>query len=497
MQPRELDRKNVIRDTSFFSGSVYVSQAMFFIRGFLNAKILGPELYGVWSFLNIVLRYSVFAHLGAFNAMAREIPYENGKRSNKGMDKVRNVVFTFSLCTISIFALGVIIAAVLLWKKLLIYEAVGLIVIAVLAISMALYEFFQTSLIGIRRFVLISKANVMFSILSVLLTLLFVPRLKIYGVYIVALAIPILTVVYLYVKEDFKVKLCLDFKELYRLLKIGFPIMSSCFLQGTITNVAGIMTLSFLGKTNMGYYSVAALAGNFLMYFPMSIHRSFEPHIYQRYGETHDINSLKKYLFKPMLVMSILFPVVLAFYYTGVSFFIRHFLSKYSAAIYPFSVILIARFFLAFSPTSIALITVLNKQRFLVPVYLSGIAVVFVSTLVFINQGFGILAIALGLLLAFFFIGTVTFIYTIKQYVKSPLVCLGYLVSLSIPLVYMAAVIVFNKIMIPVSPEILPDIFVLAKRLLIVTGFSIPLIYIAHRKTGILRDIAGIIRRKR
>ncbi|MDP8230595.1 MAG: oligosaccharide flippase family protein [Candidatus Gorgyraea atricola] len=497
MQQRELDRKNVIRDTSFFSGSVYISQAMFFIRGFLNAKILGPELYGVWSFLNIILRYSVFAHLGSFNAMAREIPYENGKRSNKGMDRVRNVVFTFSLCTISIFALGVIIVAILLWKRLLLYEAVGLIVIAALAVSMALYEFCQTSLIGVKRFVLISKANVLFPILSVLLTLLFVPRLKIYGVYIVALVIPILTVTYLYMKESFKLKLCFDLKEIYRLLKIGFPIMSSGFLQGTITNIAGIMTLSFLGKTNMGYYSVAALATNFLMYFPMSIHRSFEPHIYQRYGETHDIGSLKKYLFKPMLVMSLLFPVALAFYYTGVTFFIRHFLSKYTVAIYPFSIILIARFFLAFSPTAVAIITVLNKQRFLVPVYLSGIAIAFVSGLVFINQGFGIVAVALGLLLSFFFVGTVIFIYSMKQYIKSPLTCIGYLVTMSIPLVYMIGVIFFNEIMIPVSVEILPDIFVLVMRLLTVAGFSIPLIYIAHRKTGILHDVAGFIRRKR
>ena len=94
MRKRSLDRKNVIRDASFFSGSTYLSQAMFFIRGFLNARILGPGLYGLWSALNIILNYGSYMHLGSLNAMNREIPYQNGRHSPEGMDKVRNTTFT-------------------------------------------------------------------------------------------------------------------------------------------------------------------------------------------------------------------------------------------------------------------------------------------------------------------------------------------------------------------------------------------------------------------
>ncbi len=493
---KSLDRQNVLRDTSLFSGSTYIAQVMFFIRGFLNAKILGPTLYGLWSALNIILKYSTFAHLGTFNSMSREIPYKNGQGSRESMDKVRDVTFVFFLSTIFIFSLILIIAAFLLRKTLSLSEFIGFIVIAFLAIAKALYEFQQTSLIAVKKFLLISRTNAIFPILSVIITLIFVPRLKIYGVYIVALCIPLLTVLYLFIKEPYRLRFIFDFKEIFRLMKIGFPIMSIDFLGGTIINTAGIITLFLLGKTSMGSYSVAMLVGRFLMYFPISIHRIFEPHIYQRYGETHDISELKKYLFKPTLVMALLFPIVIAFYYTGTTFFIRHFLSKYIVSIYPIFIILIAIFFVSFSPTAIAFITAMNKQKSLVPVYLAGIVIVGISSLVFINIGFGIMAAAIGLLLSLFFIGSIVFIYAISHYIKNTFKCLVYFATLCLPILYMTIIVILSEIIVSSSSGLFPDTLRLFIKLGILSIFSLPLIGIAHNKTGIMSDILGFLRIK-
>lgn len=494
---RSLDRKNVLRDTSFFSGSTYIAQTMFFIRGFLNAKILGPTLYGLWSALNIILKYSTFAHIGTFNALAREIPYENGRGSTTAMDKLKDVTFTFSIMTISLFSAILTTVAVFLYRRLSTNEFVGFIAIALLAIVMTVYEFRQTSLIAIKRFVLISKAKVIFPVLSVILTLILVPTLKIYGVYIVAFTIPFLTILYLYIKEPCKLRLVFDLKEVIKLVRIGFPIMSIDFLQGTIVSIAGILVLSFLGKTDMGYYSVAMLAGNFLIYFPISLHRTFEPHIYQRYGETHDISELKKYLTKPTLVMTLLFPVLLAFYYIGVKFFVLHFLSNYAVSLYPFFIILIARFFLAFSPTAVAFITGVNKQKFLVPVYLVGISIVFLLSMVFINKGLGIMAAAIGLLVSFFFIGSVIFIYAINHYVKNTFKCLGYLFCACLPLLYMVSAVLLIDFIVPSVQGLLPDGLRLVIKSAMLCISSLPLVFIAHRTTGILSDALNFLKAKR
>jgi len=501
MIQRSLDRKNVLRDTSFFSGGIYVSQVMFFIRGFLNARILGPGVYGLWSALNIILKYSTFSHLGTFNAMAREIPYENGQGSKNAMDKVRNVALSFSLSAVLVFSVALLTVTIFLWKRISIAEATGMITIAVLAIVMCLFEFYQTSFIAVKRFVLISKASVIFPILSVLLTLALVPLIKIYGVYIVSVVIPLLTVLYLYINEPLKLRLDFDLKETFRLMKIGFPIMSMGFLDSTITSIAGILVLSFLGKVSMGHHSLAILATTFLMYFPMSIHRTFEPHMYERYGQTHDISELKKYFFKPTITMSLLFPVGLACYYTGVKFFMLHFLSDYSVSLYPFIIILLGRFFLAFSPTSVAFITSISKQKFLVPVYLTGISIVALSSLIFINMGLGIVGVSIGLFLSFFFIGSVIFIYALRHYVRNKIKCLFYLFNLCLPLLYMSVVVFLTEIYMKGyalnSKAMFSDTGALIMKLVMIFIFSLPLIYIAHKKTGLTKELLGLLRIKR
>lgn len=486
------DRKNIVRDVSFFSGGTYISQGMFFIRGVLNAKILGPALYGLWSALNIILSYSSYAQLGALNAMNREIPYQNGRRSKEGMTKVRDVTFTVSLVMNVIFSSVLIIIGLSLWKRIALNEAIGFLTIGCLSLTFSVYEFYRTSLIAVKKFLLITKANIVFSILSVVLTLVLVPKLKIYGVYIVAIVVPLGGFLYLGFNEPYRLRLDFDFKEAFRLIKIGLPLVSIDFLESVTTSIAGMMVLFLLGKVNMGYYAVAMLAARFLMYFPNSINRTFEPHIYQRYGETHDIKALEKYLFKPTLVMAFLFPVLCAFYYTGVAFFIRHFLSQYNASIYPFFIILVARFFMSFSPTSPIFLTAINKQRLLIPVYLGGIAIIATLTPIFINMGFGIMAVAISLLISFFFTGSVIFLYAVNHYRENRFECLRYLFGLCAPIIYMAFAVVFIELTVSSSSGLFSDSLRLAMKWGALAILSAPLVYIADARTGIVSEMLGL-----
>ena len=497
MTEKSLCRENIIKDTSVFSGSVYISQAMFFIRGFLNARILGPGMYGLWSGLNIILNYSAYARLGSLNAMNREIPYQNGRRSAEDMDRTRNAAFTICLATSFIFSLAVIAAGLLLRYRISLNEVIGFITIAFIAFILSIFEFYQTSVIALKKFTLISKANVVFAVLSVALTLVLVQRFNIYGVYAVAALIPLLNLSYLWFKEPCRVKLYFDLKEMSSLIKIGLPLGAINFLDATVINIPSIIVLALLGKAGLGYYSVAILATRFLTYFPNSVHRTFEPYIYQRYGETHDISDLKKYLFKPVQVMALLFPVILGAYYTAVIFFIRHFLTKYTAAIQPFLIISIGIFFISFAPTSNAFITAMNKQRFLIPVYLAGIAIASLSSIVFINMGYGVTAPALGLLLAFFFIGSAVFIYAANHYLKNAAKCFLYLAGLCGPLAYIAAVVFFSGVFIPDAPDIFTDSLRLGSRFAVLFIFSAPLLYAADNKTRIISDVLGFLKAKR
>jgi len=336
---------------------------------------------------------------------------------------------------------------------------------------------------------LVSKASVIFSFFSIVVTLFLVPFIKIYGVYIVAILIPLVYFIYLFIKEPYQLKMRFDLKETLRLIKIGLPLISSDFLSSFTISIAGIIVFSFLGKEAMGYYAVAMLASRFLVYLPNSVIRIFEPYIYQRYGETEDIVGLKKYLFKPTFIMAFLFPIVMAYYYIMTTFFIRHFLPRYYPSIIPFFIILIGRFFTSFSPTTQIFITAINKQRYLLPIYIAGALIMAVASLVFINMGFGIIGVSLGLLLSFFFTGVVIFIFATIHYLKSLFRCLGNLFILSMPFLYIMFVLIISDIIIPYSKDIVVDIGRSTFKLCILTLFSLPLAIIVEHKTSLIGEL--------
>jgi len=495
MQSGKIKRQEIIRDASIFSGSAYIAQGMFFIRGFLNARILAPALYGLWSGLNIILDYSAYVHIGGLNGMNIEIPYQKGRGSEDNINKARNSAFTICLINSIIFSAVLVIVSIFLWRWNKISESIGLITIAILNLTTSMYDFYATSLIALKRFFSISKANAFFAFLSVCLTLILVPLFKIYGVYIVAVAVSLSTFLYLLFKEPCRLELDFDFRYMYKLIKIGFPIMSINLLSSTIPNMASISVIFLLGRESLGYYAIAMLAAYFLSYFPNSIHRIFEPHIYQKYGETHDLEDLKRYLLKPAMVMAMLFPVVMAIYYTFVAFFIRHFLPKYGPSVELVSIIIIARFFISFSPTSNAFINAMNKQRFLIPIYLASIVIVAAGSFIFIKSGFGQNSVAIGLLVSFFFMGSAIFIYAIGHYTKSMFRRVVYLGKLCLPLAYITAIVFFNEALIPSSTSVFLDAIRLCVKLGVIGFFSMPLIYIANLKTGIITDLIAFFRK--
>ena len=126
--------------------------------------------------------------------------------------------------------------------------------------------------------------------------------------------------------------------------------------------------------------------------------------------------------------------------------------------------------------------------------YLISIIIASVSSLIFVNLGFGIIGVAVGFLLSSFFTGSVIFIYAVSHYIKGAFRCLSYLISLYVPILYMITVLLFNEIIISSSFDMLSDIRKLMIKLCILLIFSIPLVYIANKKTGIISEFIDFLK---
>ena len=59
MHPRKF-----IRDSIGFVFTQYVVRAALMLRGLIAARVLGPQAYGAWNALQLVMDYGVFAPIG-------------------------------------------------------------------------------------------------------------------------------------------------------------------------------------------------------------------------------------------------------------------------------------------------------------------------------------------------------------------------------------------------------------------------------------------------
>ncbi|HEY6936702.1 MAG TPA: hypothetical protein VI424_06095 [Terriglobales bacterium] len=131
-----------------------VAQVLQAITGFLVARVLFPNEYGLWSLFAVVLFYSAQLHLGSINLMHKEVPFFLASKDSAAAQQVTNFAFTLSL-TNCVFAAVLICAAALLWRPAGV-SLLQLLLLASLVISQELFIFVNYWLRAYQRFSVLS-----------------------------------------------------------------------------------------------------------------------------------------------------------------------------------------------------------------------------------------------------------------------------------------------------------------------------------------------------
>jgi O-antigen/teichoic acid export membrane protein len=147
--PKALEGRHWVQIARLFP-SFGVAQVLQAITGFLVARFLFPDEYGLWSLFAVVLFYSTQLHLGSVNLMHKEVPFFLGAKDGEAAEQVTNFAFCLSL-TNCIFAAIVICAVGLLWRPAGVTVA-QIILLALLVISQELFTFVNYWLRAYQRF---------------------------------------------------------------------------------------------------------------------------------------------------------------------------------------------------------------------------------------------------------------------------------------------------------------------------------------------------------
>lgn len=356
----EVKKELLLRQAFQLSSANLVAQTARFIKNFVLAGLLGPQLFGLWNGFQVFLLYGANSHLGILHAINREIPLSRGRGESELIPQLARAGLTVSLLNSTL--VGTILFVIGTFLDSTTIESTALKLIAAVLIAQQVFLYYQFLLRAEDNFRLLSRVLVIAVVLELVASIALVYWIGFNGIFY-GLLISNTTVLLICLVAERRVvsRLELDFRLIKRLVRIGFPIMLTVLSYGLLTSIDRVMVITFLGSESLGYYAIGPLAITAIGSLPIAINQVLFPKSSERYGATDDPESLAGFVRIPTLAIAHAMGLVL-----GAAFIllplITLILPKYAPGIPAARILFVGFYFFTLQgPCAILLITI-NKQ---------------------------------------------------------------------------------------------------------------------------------------
>ena len=319
------------KEFSYFSFATVLSQASRFLTAMWVARLVGPNVFGVWNALQPILMYGSVLFLGVPNAMNREVPFLRGGGNNQKASAVINFAFWVILIT---SAFGAILLAISSSLPIIPENfSRPLLLMATLFISTNMYVFFSFLIKCNIQFRLMSHQQIILSIIWPIGCLIPTYFFQLEG-YIAGQALAILSIcIFIYKISHITIDTAIDWSLLVPMIKRGFPIMAAGVVHSLMATVDRWIILAFLGIESLGQYAIAILTMGALTMLPQVVAQQFYPRMALEFGKSGSPRRLIRMIVNqsglafivtlPMVVITyillpVLVPVFLPLYVRGI-----------------------------------------------------------------------------------------------------------------------------------------------------------------------------------
>jgi O-antigen/teichoic acid export membrane protein len=482
-------KKKMLHDITRYGSSVIIAHFVTFFGGIIVARMLGPSNFGLWKALQLILTYAIYSELGSLSAMNREVPYFQGKGEIERVNRIRNVVLGQNL----FMALAVSSGLLLLYYCLpgVLPLSIELILfVCALVFLQQVYAYFEILFRSAHDFSMVSRLRLSRTVMDMGMAIVLIYFLNLNGRLLALTLTFILILIYILKRCKYSLRPEVDLRETLKLLRIGFPILMVGFSGTLYFTIDSLLILKFLGKTQLGYYSIALVFASLMLVLPGVISEVLYPRYAERFGNSDSISSLKLYVMVPNLLMAYGFSLILGIAILLLPMAIMVLLPKYLPTIIPAKIILFGAVFYALSMGPGNFLNTINRQDTNLIINGVGLVVLFLLIYTFIVLGWGIVGVALGAMFGHFMVSTFRIVFVVRSYFENLVNTIGYLVKLYAPIGFVLLLLLFvERIFITDSRLTFDNLSMLSLKVLVFTGcygiFSI----LMSKKTHLVSEI--------
>jgi len=407
MKIKQIFQNEKISTLLKYSSIKYVALIIVFLKGIISARVLGPELLGVLGNLLLVLTYISYSSLGILYSMNREYVIYEARGDEKRAKEVISTSFT-SLLILSALLIIVGIACKFVYHDELGYYILLVFIIGVLEQFRMFYiNYFRL----IDKFRKINYIELINNVLAFVLIVIFIKSFKIYSV-LYAMAIADFIVFFYGYFSSKRIHLKINPEIFKNLIVVGIPLLIYNLGFYILTTVDRIMTIKFLGYTDLGYFTFSNQIVNGTLVFITSVLFLYYPKAIKALNIENNYNKadiLKKTLNYTKYIES--FGVILCL--VGailIEPFVHIIVPNYLVSINIYRILVFG--VVATQIAYFANVFIVSNKKQIYLVYLQGVTIVVAVAfnLIFIKLGMGIIGICLATLIT-------NIVYSIIQYI--------------------------------------------------------------------------------
>jgi O-antigen/teichoic acid export membrane protein len=390
-------RSKFLTDLGWYGSSTILMLAVRFGMSLLVARHVGPDAWGIWAVLSLVIAYFPNIHLGTLNAMNRDIPILKGAGNLEQVECIRANVLSFSAVSSFVGAFGVFVFAFLLAKPPL---GSALLLIAPLLVSNQVWIWMQFALKSDNRFVQLGQQQMVFTLAS-LVCLPLALGFGLEGFVLAQLIATALTLVYAYVTRSFQMVWRLEWHEIFRLMKIGAPILMVGLLFTVLTTLDRWLIGGHLGLKSLGLYAFAMTLTMVVQLVPGMVADQVYTRMLEAWGATRKVAVVRSWMWRQILIS------LAAVLVTGLAsvlilpMLIRTFFQAYIPSLEPFRVLLLYPVGLALSAGPANLLNTLGFQYQYLIVQALALPVLWFLGSTMLAWNLGLLGVAWAMVITF------------------------------------------------------------------------------------------------
>lgn len=474
-------KKEIIKDVGLYAFSSYLTQAIDIVISISMKRFLGPTFSGVWASLQVILIYSKYVSLGTVESTAREIPYLMGKGEAQKAEEIKNTVFWFSVINGLVLALGIVAYAVCFRSHSSAPVFWGLITIACLVVLQRVYNFLVVLLRAFKKFTLASKLMIFSSAVGAIPLLFLTWKFQIYGYFIATIIIFSMNIVFVLLNQKFSFPWSFSWSQLKPLITFGFSIMLLGSVDSVFRSIDRIIIPRFMGFEQMGYYTLAVMAMNYLTSFPTMLNVVLFPHFQERFAKRDKAEDLRNFIYQSTLTLAYLFPFLLGACWIFAELLVAWVLPQFRPGIFPLKILVVGMFFICLSQQFMTLLITIKKHVILIPIIALLTALAALVSYMAIQQGYGLPGVALVMSLNYFLYFMIYFRLGARHVMSKSETFQLFARVIGILLYFMAVLLVI-EILIPAPKSILIRVLM---RYAIFCASLTPFMFILNRETGI------------